>query len=171
MIVAVLFNSDHAKYGGVYGHKIRDSILKTGVLQASLRHLKIRHGDVLIQMHARTAQQYEKLAEDVYFSTEFSLIQRPRLEATYFSATIYAWTIQNITIEIAKKLNELLLLDDAYLGLHSIDYSLSKHLALYRNSMIPYCRLQIADCMVVYVNFSTQWEKRKILMSMSKRKC
>lgn len=150
MIIAVLFNSDHHKYGGYYGPPIRDMILGSHVLQNSNRHLKVAIGDVLILAHSHNHNQYARLAESTFFSHPWMLLKEDQLRATYSKATIYAWLIQNTTDTIAIELDNALRGDDAYLGMHGVDYSIPSHLALYRNSMVPYCRLRGTDCNLFY---------------------
>lgn len=150
MIVAVLFNSDDPRFGGYYGPPIRDLVFGTSVLQSSRRHMKIKHGDVLIYGHARTRAEFEHIAEATYFNTPWSRLKDARLRATYMQQTVWAWVIQNVTRKIAEDLHEALSSDAAYLGLHAVDYSLPQHLALYRNSMPAYCRIAGDRCALFY---------------------
>lgn len=60
MRIAVLFDSGNPKYVGMGEWPIRDSILKTDVIQLSERHVKIRIGDVLIFSHSRSTAHYEE---------------------------------------------------------------------------------------------------------------
>lgn len=150
MIIAVLFNSDDPKFGGYYGPPIRDLIFGTSVLQSSKRHMKVKHGDVLIYSHARTQKDYEQIAETVYFGTSWSRVNAERIRASYMRETTWAWVIQNVTHKIAEDLDAALLSESSYLGLHAIDYSHPPHLALYRNSMPAYCRIIGTHCVLPY---------------------
>lgn len=150
MIIAVLFNSDDPKFEGYYGAPIRDRILGTGILQSSKRHMKVKHGDVLINSHARTYEDYERIAEATYFGTTWSRVRAERIRASYMRETIWAWIIQNVTHQIAEDLDAALLPESSYLGLHAVDYSYPPHLALYRNSMPEYCRIIGTVCMLPY---------------------
>jgi hypothetical protein len=150
MIIAVLFNSDDPKFHGYYGPPIRDIIFGTSVLQRSGRDMQVRYGDVLILSHAETQPEYMQLAEDTYFYGDWSLVKSQRLRATYLRQTIWAWVIQNVTRDIAQKLDAALSSETSYLGLHSVDYSHPPHLLLYRNSMIHYCRIRGTTCMLSY---------------------
>lgn len=105
MIIAVLFNSDDPKFDGYYGPPIRDTIFGTGVLQSSNRHMKVEHGDVLIYSHARTYEDYERIAEATYFGTTWSRVKSERIRASYMRETIWAWIIQNVTHQIAEDLD------------------------------------------------------------------
>ncbi|MGY6119680.1 hypothetical protein ACW9YQ_07225 [Paraburkholderia strydomiana] len=108
MIIAVLFNSDDPKYDGYYGPPIRDLIFGSSVLQMSGRHLQVRYGHVLIHSHADTQIEYRRLAEQTYFHSDWSLLKAERLRATYLKETVWAWIIENVTHEIAKKLDAAL---------------------------------------------------------------
>lgn len=150
MIIAVLFNSDDPKFNGYYGPPIRDTIFGTGVLQSSNRHMKVKHGDVLIYSHARTYKDYERIAEATYFGTTWTRIKSERIRASYMRETIWAWIIQNVTHQIAEGLDATLSSESSYLGLHAVDYSYPPHLALYRNSMPEYCRIMGTVCLLPY---------------------
>lgn len=150
MIIAVLFNSDDPKFDGYYGGPIRDIIFKTSVLQSSKRHMKVKLGDVNIYRHAKTPENYKRLAEATFFSDAWSLAKRDRIEATYAHATICAWVIQNVTHKIAEQLDAALSSESAYLGLHAIEFIRREHLMLYRNSMGDYCRITGDRCMLAY---------------------
>ena len=158
MIVAVLFNSDDPKFDGYYGPPIRDCILKTGVLQSSRRHLKVKHGDVLIYPNARTHDDYRQIAEATYFGPTWSRIKADRLRNSYLRQTVWAWIIQNATHQIAVDLDTALQSDSSYLGVQAVDYSYPPHLALYRNSMPAYCRIIEQVCFLPY-SMSNEDEK------------
>lgn len=150
MIVALLFNSDHPKYDGFYGPPIRDTIFRTQVLQGAGRQLKILHGDVLIYSHAKTSDDYRRLADATYFAGTWSTVDADRVRSTYLNATICAWTVQNVTLEVAQALDAALRQDDAYLGMHAVDYRIPFHLVFYRNSMPEYCRVLGTNCTLFY---------------------
>lgn len=150
MIIAVLFNSDDPKFGGYYGPPIRDIIFGAGVLQSSNRHMKVKHGDVLIYSHARAHDDYERIAEATYFGTHWSRVKAARIRTSYMRETIWAWIIQNVTHQIAEDLDAALSSESSYLGLHAVDYSYPPHLALYRNSMPEYCRIIGTTCLLPY---------------------
>lgn len=150
MIIAVLFNSDDPKFKGHYGPPIRDIIFETGVLQSSGRHMKVKHGDVLIYSHARTYEDYKRIAEATYFGPHWSRVKAELIRDSYMGITIWAWVIQNATHRIAEDLNAALLSESSYMGLHAIEYSYPPHLALYRNSMPDYCRIIGTVCMLPY---------------------
>lgn len=150
MIIAVLFNSDDPKFEGYYGPPIRDIIFKTDVLQSSNRHMKVKHGDVLVYSHGQTHEDFERIAEATYFGTNWSLIKEDLIRASYMQDTIWAWIIQNVTHQIAEDLDAALSTESSYLGLHAVDYSHPPHLALYRNAMPQYCRIIGTTCMRQY---------------------
>lgn len=150
MIIAVLFNSNDPKFNHYYGPPIRDLIFGTDVLQASGRHMKVKYGHVLIYSHARTRQEFERLAEATYFGTTWSRIDGARLRSSYMKVTIWAWVIQNVTHKIAEDLHVALSADGSYMGLHAVDYAHPQHLVLYRNSMPEYCRVFGTQCTLFY---------------------
>lgn len=152
MNIAVLFNSDHSKYNYMYGQKIQESILSTKVLQEGNRQLKVSIGDVLIPFNTDDSLIKSKL----YYWHPWHRIHDEKLKQTYLKATVYAWVIQNITHEIAEKLHKQLSIDEAYLGIHQVDFSHSIHLALYRNSMIPLYRIEGYNCNKFYSMSDTE---------------
>lgn len=150
MRIAVLFNSDHPQYGGVYGWTIRDRILSTAVIQNSRRHVKVKIGDVLIYSKAKSKTDYERIAEHTYFSHPWQLLLSTKLRATYLKSTVFAWVIQNVNETTARQLHTALLTDDAYLGMHGVDLTNPAHLILYRNSLIGKYRIREKSCRIFY---------------------
>lgn len=151
MQIAVLFDSDHPQYGGVYGWAIRDRILSTGIIQNSGRHVKVKIGDVLIYSNAKSKSDYELIAEHTYFSHSWQLLLSTKLRATYLKSTVFAWVIQNVDETTARQLHTILLTDDAYLGMHGVDLTNAAHLALYRNSLIGKYRIKGKSCRIFYL--------------------
>jgi hypothetical protein len=150
MIIAILFNSDHPKYNFAYGRPIRDLILSSHILQSSNRHLKISLGDVLIFSHAKTREEFIKLSEITYFALSWKKLKSEHLRSTYNNQTVFAWVIQNVTKQLALDLHKYLYPDDAYLGMHEVDFSYPIHLALYRQSMILKYRIYKDACNQFY---------------------
>lgn len=146
MNAAFLFNSDDPKFGGYYGPPIRNAILSSEILQNSNRHLKVSIGDVLIYSHSESTSHYIDLAEKIYFWHPWQELFDDRIRSTYLNATVYAWVIQNITSDIAKKIHESLINDSSYLGMHALDFSYPFHLVFYRNLMIPKYRIYGHSC-------------------------
>jgi hypothetical protein len=124
--------------------------LKTGVLQSANRHLKIAHGDVLIYGRSKTRADLLRISEATYFAGTWSMVQADRLRATYFKQTIYAWVIQNVTKQLAERLDAALRADDAYLGVLEVDFTIPAHLILFRNCMPHFCRVQGTHCILSY---------------------
>lgn len=150
MIVVFLFDSDNKKYKGSYGYPIKKTILSTGILQHSGRHMKVSLGDVLIYSNAKNEREHYALCEAAYAHSSWNKTIKEKLEKTYLKSTAYAWVIQNITEEISTNLHEALLCDSAYLGTHGVDLSYPPHLFLYRNCMIEAYRIQGNKCNLFY---------------------
>jgi hypothetical protein len=150
MIVAVLFNSDHPKYKGCYGYPICKTILRSGVLQSANRHMKISIGDVLLYSHSKTKSQYFELAERTFFGHPFQMLLEDKLRSTYLTSTVFAWVIQNITLEIAEKLHNALRKDNAYLGMHGVNFSYPPHLVFYKNLIGEKYRIIGNSCRIFY---------------------
>lgn len=145
MRIAILFDSDHPQYGGVYGWAIRDRILSTAIIQNSGRHVKVKIGKVPISSKAKA--DYERISEHLYFSHPWQLLLSTKLNATY---RVFAWVIQNIDETTARQLHAALLTDDAYVGMHGVDLTNPAHLALYRNSLIGKYRIKGKSCRIFY---------------------
>lgn len=150
MIVAFLFNSDDPRFDGYYGPPIRNLVFATGVLQASDRHLKLAQGDILLFSFAKTTAHYRELAEATYFAGTWSTVEADKIRSTYLSQTVCVWLVQNMTRTIAERLDKALLSDDAYLGVMEVDYTLPSHWLMFRQSMVPYCRVQGHRCTRFY---------------------
>jgi len=150
MRIAVLFDSNHPQYGGVYGWAIRDRILSTAIIQNSGRHVKVKVGDVLIYSKAKSRSDYERIAEHTYFSHPWQLLLSAKLRAIYLKSTVFTWVIQNIDETTARQLHAALLTDDAYLGMHGVDLTNPAHLVLYRNSLIGKYRIKEKSCRIFY---------------------
>jgi flagellar biosynthesis regulator FlaF len=146
MNIALLFNADDPKFGCSYGEPIKDVVFKTGILQASNRHMKVSVGDVLTYGHAN----YDQLVERVYFYPAWSLLHEERLRATFRRATVTAVVFENMTQAVAEQLHAALSADTSYLGLQSVDYTFGPHLALYRNSMITLYRIRGSAVRIFY---------------------
>lgn len=150
MHVALLFNSNHPKYGYSYGDPIRSTVFGPGILQASGRHMKVSIGDVLIFGKSKSWDEYDDITNRTYFAGRWSLLHERRLRATFRKATVYALTFENMTKAIAEQLHRALTKDDAYLGLMEIDLAYGPHLGLFRNSMVTSYRILGTTCHVFY---------------------
>lgn len=150
MIKAFLFNSDDPRFSGDYGSPIRNLIFSSGILQKSQRHMKVLVGDVLAYSNSRTHAEYIDLSERIYFAYPAPMLLTKKLRATYPKATVFAWVIQNIDTKTSRQLHSFLVKDDAYLGLHSVDFSYPFHLFFYRNFMIELYRIKGRSCRVFY---------------------
>jgi hypothetical protein len=72
------------------------------------------------------------------------------LEATFNVATVFAYIFENMTDEIAVKLDERLVDAEAYLGFLQVDYTHGPHLVMFRNYMITKYRVQGTTCRIFY---------------------
>lgn len=149
MKIALLFNSDHPQYNYAYGDKIRDNIFKSNILQSSGCKLRISIGDVIIPDEG-DVELYTKICNAIYFSGGYSILLEEKLKSTYYKNVVYAWVIENITKGVVCQLHYYLLKDDAYLGVHDLDYSYLGHLAFYKLSMIPKYRIVNRSCYIRY---------------------
>ena len=156
MNIAFLFNSDHERFHGHYGSPIMESILRTGVLQAANRNMRISVGDILTFMtvsksRTPTYDQLEKLCRSVYSPTNYDNLILERLEPTYSTATVYCWLFQNMNSNHANELHcALLKSEPAYLGAMDVIFSEATHLQFFRNSLIESYRLQKNHCSIFY---------------------
>ncbi len=150
MIIATLFNSDAPKYHGYYGHPILSTILRTGVIQASQRHMKISVGDVLTYSHSKNWQEHDELADRAYFKSSWHLLFEKKLRATFRTATVYSVVFENMPEALAREMHRALLSDDSYLGMLAIDYTYAPHLVLFRNLMIPKFRVTGTSCNIFF---------------------
>jgi hypothetical protein len=148
--LAILFDSDHPTVEGDYGTPIRAMILETGILQACGRHLRVRIGDVLTLFHARTEAQLRELADQVYFTHPWRLIDEERLRSTYGKATIFAWAVENVDEVTARRLHDALSKSDVYVRMHAIDLRIPTHFVLYRRSLPARYRIQGRSCQIFF---------------------
>lgn len=155
MNVAFLFNSDHASLGGCYGPPVMDSILSTGVLQNSVRQMRVSIGDILTHMvgsqgSANPASYIKSLCNNLYQPIHFDRLDRNQLSATHATAIVFCWLFQNMTESVAQALHDRLNQDPSYLGAMDVDFSLPLHLAFFRNKLIEAYRLNGVNCTVFY---------------------
>lgn len=155
MNVAFLFNSDHPALGGCYGGPVMELILATNVLQQESRSMRVSYGDILTysivsQSKDRSHAALDKLCRAVYKPASFDRINRPKLEATYTTATVYCWLFQNMTKEVAEKLDSELQSADFYLGCMDVTFSRPLHLLLFRNNLIEAFRITGTKCDIFY---------------------
>ncbi len=146
MRTAVLFNSDHPKYEGIYGPAITERILSTGIIQRSGCKITVRSGEVLTRHLATKVFSNFQISEEVYFSHPWQLLLARRIRATYYSDTIYAWVIDGISERCANKLHPALLQDDAYLGMHGVDFTNKFHRDLYHSYLFMKFRICRWSC-------------------------
>jgi len=157
MTIAVLFNSDDIKYGGWYGGPIRNEIFQTKVLQDAKREMEISVGDILVFSHSETGEQYIENCEKIYFVNSWNFLQKDKLIYSYRYGTIYAWVIKDIVKEIATELNNSLLDNSAYLGMHDIDFDYPYHLTFYKKLLIPEYRIK-GNTITMFYSFDNEEE-------------
>lgn len=155
MNIAFLFNSDHPQLGGYYGGPVMDAVLKTNVLQQESRAMRVSVGDILTfgavsQSNDRTYAALDRLCRAVYVPATFDRINKPQLEATYTTATVYCWLFQNMTQIAAERLHHKLQARPYYLGCMDVDFSSPLHLQFFRNSLPERYRLSGTKCAIFY---------------------
>ena len=155
MNIAFLFNSNHNELSSFYGFDIMKKILITNVLQNTNRHMRISIGDILTYRVAsesdnRTYNHLKEICRKVYQPYKYNRLKEKDLESTFTTATVFCWLFQNITEEIASKLDDKLKSDKTYLGSMGIDFAYGPHLALFRNSLCEEYRLYSNECSIFY---------------------
>ena len=155
MNVAFLFNSDHPALGGYYDGPVMDLVLGADVLQGESRSMRVSLGDIptysaVSQSKDRTYGALDRLCRAVYVPFSFGRLKKPRLEATYTTATVYCWLFQNMTQAAAEQLNHKLQPVDFYLGCMDVVFSSPLHLQFFRNSLIEKYRLTGTKCAIFY---------------------
>jgi len=155
MNVAFLFNSDHPLLGGYYGGPVKDLVLSTNVLQRESRAMRVSVGDILTfgavsEGEDRTYGALDRLCRAVYVPVSFDRINKPQLEATYTTATVYCWLFQNMTKATAEQLHRNLQPAAFYLGAMDVNFSGPLHLRFFRNSLIEKYRLTGTRCAIFY---------------------
>lgn len=141
MNVAFLFNSDDESLGSIYGITIMKKILEKKVLHNCNRHMRISIGDILTFSAAansndKTFTHLEQICNSVYIPKNFNHLKINELKKLYTSATIFCWLFQNMTEDIATKLDNSLKSDKTYLGAMDVNFSYGPQLALFRNSLV-----------------------------------
>lgn len=117
--------------------------------------MRISVGDILTysmasQSEDRTYAALDKLCRAVYVPASFDRINKPKLEATYTTATVYCWLFQNMTQNTAENLNRELQSAEFYLGCMDVTFSRPLHLKLFRNSLIETFRITGTKCAIFY---------------------
>ncbi|MDI1328329.1 MAG: hypothetical protein PSV23_16175 [Brevundimonas sp.] len=150
MHAAFLFDTDDDKYEGNYYWAVRDLIFKTGIIQASGRHMKMSVGDVAWHVGGRDPSRRMAALEAVYFQPEAAFIYEDRLRGTFGKAEVFAVVFENMTREIALELHRALTPDKRYLGFKEAVLEFGPHLVVYRNLVGTEYRLQGSYCRVFY---------------------
>ena len=149
MDVAFLFNSDYPAYkkGANYIWPARRLIFRSGILQASSRHMKMGYGDVIIKGdHSERA----RIRELVFFDHRWSMIHESRLRAVFDRAVIFAIVFQNMTKSIAVQLHKRLSRSGGYLGMKGVDFSYPPHLVVFRNFIGSQYRIKGTKICIFY---------------------
>ena len=152
--IAFLFNSDHESLSGYYGPEVMRSILSANVLQNTNRQMRVSIGDIPTYMASagKNIKYLESLCENVYTPVNYDQLNIDELSDTYTKATVYCWLFQNMTVDVAEKLNTYLnQSNQSYLGAMDVDFSDSIHLQFFRNSLIENYRLKSGRCSIFYL--------------------
>ncbi len=155
MNIVFLFNSDHEEYGGNYGFPIMEKILRTGILQSAKRNMRVSIGDVLTlsivdESNNRTYYNEKEVCEKVYIPYKYDHLKINELRDTFGTAVVFCWLFQNITEEIALKLDKELQNDKTYLGFMDVVFNYGLHLVLFRNLLCEKFRLFNNNCSIFY---------------------
>lgn len=148
MNAAFLFDSGWFDRDINYAKAANSLLFKTGVVQASGRHMKMGFGDVLswdTKLHTP-----ELLNRHVYSSPTWERLSRRKLETTYNRAAVYAIVFHNMTLDIAEQLHSALVRHAAYLGALEVDFTHGPHLVLFRAYIGTRYRVQGDTCRIFY---------------------
>lgn len=148
MNVVFLFDSGWFGRSVNYATAANSLLFKTGVVQASRRHMKMGMGDV--GTWGTKLHKPDVLDQQVYLSPTWERLFRKKLEATYNRSTVYAAVFHNMTLEIAEQLHSAVAEQPPYLGALEVDFSHGPHLVLFRNYIGTQYRLQGDTCRIFY---------------------
>jgi hypothetical protein len=134
MNIAFLFDSNFHAYAnkGNYYWPPRRLIFRSGIIQASNRHMKMGAGDVIIDGNR---EERARIHELVFFDGSWGMLHEQRLRAVFGRAEILAIVFQNMTKVIAEQLHKRLSRSGGYLGLKSIEFGYPPHLIVFRHSI------------------------------------
>lgn len=148
MNAAFLFDSGWFDRNANYATAANSLLFKTGVVQASGRHMKMGIGDV--GTWGTKLHKPELLGQQVYSSSTWERLFCQKLEATYDRATVYAVVFHNMTQDIAERLHRALARHASYLGALEVDFAHGPHLVLFRTYIGMRYRLQGDTCRIFY---------------------
>lgn len=131
-----------------YATAANSLLFKTGVVQASGRHMKMGIGDV--GTWGTKLHNPDVLDKRVYSSSTWERLLRQKLNATYERSTVYAAVFHNMTIEIAERLHRAIAEEPPYLGALEADFAYGPHLVLFRNHIGTKYRLCGDTCRIFY---------------------
>ncbi|MBN9342581.1 MAG: hypothetical protein J0H52_21300, partial [Comamonadaceae bacterium] len=116
------------------------------------RSMRVSVGDILTysQCESRTYDALENLCREVYTPISFDRLIMHKLEETFTTATVCCWLFQNMTQLTGEQLHRSLDRNDCYLGCMDVDFSRSRHLQFFRNSLIENYRLNGKICSIFY---------------------
>lgn len=150
MHAVFLFDTDDDKYNGNYWWAVRDLIFRTGIVQASGRHMKASIGDVLWNRGGRDRERQLAILDAVYFKPDATHIHQDRLVDTFGRAEVFAVVFENMTKATALELHNALTSDERYLGMKEARFEIGPHLVVYRNLLGTRYRLQGTYCRVFF---------------------
>jgi len=131
-----------------YATAANSLLLKTGVVQASGRHMKMGFGDV--GTWGTKLHKPDVLVQRVYSSPTWERVSRQKLKATYDRSTIYAAVFHNMTLEIAEQLHGAVAEQPSYLGALEVNFAHGPHLVLFRNHIGTQYRFHGNTCRIFY---------------------
>jgi hypothetical protein len=153
MNVALLFNSYHPSLGSWYGGKVQHLILATGVLQGSVRQVRVSVGDIDTGAGGGRLDSLEVARFDGLTLTPqtYDRLRRNHLgTALGRPGAVFAWLLQNVAGEVIDSLDAALDQAPSYLGAIGIDFSYPPHLYFIRNSLVERYRLVGTSCSIFY---------------------
>ena len=150
MNAVFLFDAEGKRYEGNYYYAARELIFRTGIPQASGRHMKMSVGDVLWDRVGPDLEHRRAVREAVYFVPEAPLIHEARLRSTFGRSEVFAVVFENMTEATAEALHRALTPDERYLGFKKAVFEFGPHLAAYRVFVSTVYRLQGRCCRAFY---------------------
>jgi len=151
MQVAVLFDEQSDAHRYFAGHTARQSVLGSGVLQASRRNVVVRAGTVLVN-HGDPARRAERI-QNAFFGDSWRLGDPTRLRIALRGNAIFAWVISNLDRVTATQLHDALVGEPTYLGLLAVNLGNGVHLGLYRMLLGLHLRVEGSTCSLFWHAF------------------
>ncbi len=144
-----MFDALHKPYQPNYWWTTRDLVFGTRILQRSGRHLKLAIGDTMLPRGLSPDQRVKAISQS-YFTSTWRRLKETKLIETIQRSVVFLMVFENMPLALAEELHSAIEGDEGYLGALAVEYGYGPHLANFRYSIPPHCRLKGTTCRLFF---------------------